>query len=64
VRVELIDCRWVVTNEDHVAPGFERGLCALGDGSGRTGTFHAEIIAENEAIEAELFPKYALQPHR
>src|SRR3954468_7652870 len=43
----------VVAEEHHIAAGSKRGARTLGDPAGDARTLHGEVVAENDALEAE-----------
>src|SRR3982750_2998291 len=43
----------VVAGGPHIAAGSKRGARTLGNAAGDAGAFHGEIVAENDALEAE-----------
>src|ERR1041384_3592191 len=54
--------RRIVAKKNHVAPRSERGAGALGDAAGDARAFHREVVAEDDALEAELAAQHFLQP--
>ncbi len=52
----------MIADQYHVAARIQRGARALRDRARDAGAFHAEIVAEDHALEAELAAQDVLQP--
>ena len=49
-----------VADEEHVAAGRPGSIGPTDDISGHAGALHRQVVAENDAIESQIFPQIAL----
>ncbi|MNK95359.1 hypothetical protein D3C87_1155930 [compost metagenome] len=61
---ELVGALGMVADQHHVTSRTERGPCALGHRAGHARALHAQVVAEDHALEAESRTQHILEPER